>query len=80
MKFSAKSFMSLTLQHNRLKFLTNRNIACFDLVPYHIYTRVILAFSPKMAPMSKKHGKQGYGAHPSIDNISIDLLVLYSVQ
>ena len=59
MEFSAKSFMSLTLQHNRLKFLTNRNIACFDLVPYHIYTRVILAFSPKMAPISKKHGKQG---------------------
>ncbi len=23
--------------------------------------RVILAFSPKMAPISKKHGKQGYG-------------------
>ena len=57
--FGRKSYLSLTLLHNRHKFLTNRNIACFHFGAYHIYMRVILAFSPKMAPISKKHGKQG---------------------
>ncbi len=37
----------------------DRNIACFDLVAYQIYMRVILAFSPKMAPISKKHENKG---------------------
>ncbi len=56
--FCPKSFMSLTLQHNRLTFLT-----CSDLAPYRIYVRVIMALSPKMAPISKINRKQG-SVHP----------------
>jgi hypothetical protein len=43
-------FMSLTGR----TFFTNHNIAGFGLIAYNIYVRVILALSPKMAPISQK--------------------------
>ncbi len=45
----------MTLQHNRKTFLTNHKTAFPDLVAYHIYMHVLLALSPKMAPIYKKH-------------------------
>jgi hypothetical protein len=51
--------MSLTLQHNRKTFLTNHKTAYPDLAAYHIYMHVLLALSPKMAPISKNNWKQG---------------------
>ena len=49
--------MSLTLQHIRKTILTNHKTACPDLAAYHIYMHVLLALSPKMAPINKKHEK-----------------------
>jgi hypothetical protein len=46
--FSTKSFLSLTLQHNRLLFFTNHNFVCYGFMAYHIYMRVISALHPKM--------------------------------
>ncbi len=48
-------------------FITNHNIAGFGLIAYNIYVRVILALSPKMAPVSKKK-KQGERTVKNIPN------------
>jgi hypothetical protein len=44
---------------NGRTFFTNLNIDGFGLIAYNIYVRVILALSPKMAPISTNKKKQG---------------------
>jgi hypothetical protein len=65
--------MSFTLQHNCPAFITNHNIACSTFIAYHIYVRVILAFGPKMAPISKKHRKKAFGTPPSSTRRTLDV-------
>ncbi len=55
-------------------FFTNHNNAGFGLIAYHIYVRVFLALSPKMAPNSKKHPQNTSGTHP-IKIIGIKIIV-----
>jgi hypothetical protein len=38
-----------------------------------------LAFSPKMAPISKKHGKQGYGTHPNSERFAVSSVSIHRV-
>ncbi len=44
---------------------------------YHSYVQVILALSPKMAPISKKRRKKGFGTPPIMSDITYRKVVIY---
>jgi hypothetical protein len=52
--FLSKFIYVIDHKTNSRTFFTNHNIPGFGLIAYNIYVRVILALSPKMAPISKK--------------------------
>ncbi len=72
--------MSLTLQHNRKKIITNHNITCSGLMAYYSYVRVILALSPNMASISKKRRKKGFGTPPNLGRKLQSLQYLYVLK
>ena len=57
--FLSKFIYVIDHKTNGRTFFTNHNNAGFGLIAYNIYVRVILALSPKMAPITKTKWNQG---------------------
>ncbi len=64
--FKNRAYYQHSTHNGRTLFITNHNIACSGLIVIviaytihtYIFVRIIFAYSPKMAPISKNHGKQ----------------------